>query len=46
MNEEGCDDLPLIEKIEPKMPLEKFITFREIMALGALEIEKRYLSRA
>ena len=29
MNEEGCDEVSLIEKIEPEMPLEKFITFKK-----------------
>ena len=40
MNEDGCNDVPLIEKIEYEKPLEKFINIKELTDLGALEIEK------
>ena len=41
MNKNGCDEVPLIEKIEHENPLEKFINMKELANLGALEIEKR-----
>ena len=41
MNENGCDEVPLIEKIEHEKPLEKFINMKKLAGLGTLEIEKR-----
>ena len=40
MNEDGCDEMPLIDKVEHEMPLEKFINMKELANLGELEIEK------
>ena len=40
MNEDGCDDVPLIEKTKHEKPSKKFINMKELLGLGALEIEK------
>ena len=40
MNGEGYKEMPLIAKIEHKMPLEIFINMKELANLGALKIKK------
>ena len=40
MNEDDCEEMPLIAKIEHEMPLEIFINMKELANLGALKIKK------
>ena len=40
INEDGCDEVPLNEKIEHEKPLEKFINKKELADLGHWILKK------